>query len=140
MADFDDNQNPYRPGEGASDQAFHVPQGAPQPTSVKVFGILNLVFGIWGVFGTLMSVIGIAVMFFADQQGAINGQNIWATMTQNNQVNGVFIVLSMILGSVFSVVLIVAGVSLLRSKKRGRTLSIVYAWFTIVFQVLWHYP
>ena len=86
------------------------------PTSVTVFGILNIVFGLLGLFGTAFS----AVALFAaggNNPFLVNQPPLVMTWMQ----------FSIVLGGVASVVLLISGVGLLRLRPWGRTMAIGYA-------------
>ncbi len=101
-----------------------------RPTSVVVFGVLNLVFGALGLLGTLIS----AAMFVMPQQGGF--KNPVLELVNTNPTYAAFLKVSLVLGLVASVVVLLAGVGLLMSKAWGRTLSLVYAFYAIVAGVV----
>lgn len=99
-----------------------------RPASVTVFGILNILFGILGVFGTLATLLA---------QAALNtdtGQRnpLWS----NQPVMEAWMHISLVLGSIFTVVLIIAGIGLLRLRPWGRRCSIIYAAYAILSSAL----
>ena len=101
-----------------------------RPTSVVVFGVLNLIFGAMGLVGTLFS----SVIFLMPEQRGI--KNPVLDLVRQNPSYATFLKVSIVLGVLASVVLVLAGVGLLMSKAWGRTLSIVYAVYGIVAAVV----
>jgi hypothetical protein len=105
-----------------------------RPASVTVFGILNIVFAALGFFALLAS----AMMLFSagamrnpvmEQMRAIPQYDFWLKLT-------------IPLGILSSIVLLVAGIGLLRLRSWGRLLSILYGWYAIIFGVVgigWNY-
>lgn len=99
-----------------------------RPASVTVFGILNIVFGALGLFGTLFS--GAAV-FLAEAQGLPRlGEE------EINPVWGMWLKIGVVLGVVGAVALITSGGGLLGMRRWGRVLAIVYAVYAIADAVL----
>jgi hypothetical protein len=117
--------NPYQPPvevlSGGYDSAK-----PPRPTSVTVFGILNLVFGLLGLCGTAVS----SAVFFMPQNP--NMRNPVLDLMAANPVYRLFTFVSMGLGVIAAFVLIVAGIGLLQTKSFGRTLSIGYSIYAIL--------
>lgn len=99
-----------------------------RPASVTVFGILNILFGAFGLFGTLFS--GAAV-FVAEAQGLAK-----AGAEEMNPVWGMWLKISVLLGVVSAVVLITSGGGLLAMRRWGRVLAIVYSVYAIASCVL----
>ncbi len=101
-----------------------------RPTSVTVFGILNLVFGVLGICGLAFSL----VMFLVPQDPAM--PNPVLVLMQDNMAFMVFTYISTTLGFIASIVLIAAGVGLLKVKPWGRHLSIGYGIYAIISVVI----
>lgn len=108
----------------------------PKPGAVAVFGILNLIFGIFGVLG---SVCGGAVMLAAgsipELQEALS-QDVTRRMAQENPYYAVFYYGQLVVGSLGSFALLASGVGLMRSRDWGRVLAVGYAWYLIVLLVV----
>ena len=95
-----------------------------RPTSVTVFGILNLVFAGFGVFGVLISLF----LFFAPS----SLDNPVIRLIHNNPGYATYLKTSIVIGFGACLGLLAAGIGLLMLKPWGRTVSIVYAIFTIL--------
>lgn len=100
-----------------------------RPASVTVFGVLNILFGAFGLFGTLFS--GAAV-FIAEAQGGL----IKAGAQEMNPVWGMWLKASVVLGVVSAIVLITSGGGLLGMRRWGRILAICYSMYAIAACVL----
>ena len=121
-----EHENPYRPSELTAAAAD--PQ--PPPRSITVFGILNLVFGMMGIFG--------GVMFFI-VLGATNVSEIpnpAMDAMKNSAFFNVWTWISTIGGLLASIVLVVSGIALLLKKDIGRRLAIYYAYYALFMAVV----
>jgi hypothetical protein len=118
--------NPYQSPDQLG-PAGYVPPKPKRPASVMVFGILNLVFGVLGLCGTVVSV---GVLFFMPQN-AQAGNPVMELMASNPAYR-LFNQVSIGLGFVATAVLIVAGIGLIRARPFGRTLSIGYSIYAIL--------
>ena len=99
-----------------------------RPTSVTVFGVLNLVFGALGLLNTGISAISLF---------AINAQaEAVDPFAGAPPMFGTWMKISMILGLVAAILLIVSGVGLLSLRPWGRSLAIGYSAYAIVFGVV----
>ena len=105
----------------------HFPAKPARPASVMVFGILNLVFGVLGLCGT----VGSAAMFFALPQNP-NVRNPVLDLIAGSPGYRLFTLVTVGLGFIATIVLIVAGIGLFQTKSFGRTLSIGYSIYAIV--------
>ena len=103
----------------------------PRPVSTLVLGILNLVFGAMGLLGIAMTI----AMMFIPQPKSPN-PNPFMRLIQENEGYALFMKISVPLGLVASVVLLLAGVGLLRLRLWGRHLSIGYAIYAIIAAVV----
>jgi hypothetical protein len=97
----------------------------PPPTSVVVFGILNIIFGLLGFLGTAFSAFVLFGMAgdnpFLAAQGAIMAA--WVRIT-------------VVLGFLGATMLLVSGIGLLRMRSWGHNLAIAYAIFAVVVAML----
>jgi hypothetical protein len=103
-----------------------------RPTSVLVFGILNLVFGALGLCGAAWSL----AMFMGPFAKEMAKGNPVLQKMQSSPAFGVYSNVSAGLGFVFTLVLLAAGVGLLRMRPWGRTASIAYAVYGIVASIV----
>ena len=103
---------------------YTVVHDTPKPASMKVFGILNIVFGAMGLIGG-----GAGVLFFvlATQSSEFAFELNRAMSAQYAEGYITFLQFSSCFGGIMSLVLIVCGVGLLRERNWGRTGSMGYA-------------
>ena len=99
-----------------------------RPTSVTVFGILNIVFAVFGVFG----IIATLAMF----KLAAGTGNPALQIMQDNPDFAAWIKLSIPLGLLSSIALLAAGIGLLLMKSWARKLSLGYAIYAIVLSIV----
>jgi len=99
-----------------------------RPTSVTVFGVLNIVFAVLGVIG-----IAGTIVMFAKMDAA---RNPLVKLMQDSPAFAAWMKLSLPLGIASTLVLLCAGIGLLMLKRWGRKLSIGYAVYAIVFGLL----
>jgi len=119
MSDSLSNQPPqFVPQPGAT---------PPRPTSVTVFGILNLMFAGLGLFGLCFTLIPLMGVEMPNQP-----PNPVFEILRENQAYYAYMIVSMALGFVAIGVLGLAGYGLLTMRPWGRKLSIIYAVYAIV--------
>lgn len=121
----------------ADSQSSPAPLAAgPPPSAIKVFGILHLIVAGWGVLGGFWTVL--TVMFFGDfiawMNRATGGKQ--PDAAQQAQVEYMREIawltwLQLAFSVVLIVLLIMAGIHLLKQRDRGRQLSVRYAWLSI---------
>jgi hypothetical protein len=122
--------NPYQvtadpgPNESGTDER-------PYPLSVKVFGILNLVFAVWGLLGLGFS----AAMMVAASSGYFPSNPAYEALNESVFFT-VYNYAMTAAGFVATVVLAAAGIGLLKGRNYGRVLSIGYAVYAIVSAIL----
>jgi hypothetical protein len=97
-----------------------------RPTSVTVLGILNIVFA---AFGLMSIALSIAMIFL---QPAMNMKNPVLDLMRQNPAYSLYTNISMVTGTVFTLVLGSAGIGLLMLRPWGRQLTIIYAVFALV--------
>jgi hypothetical protein len=95
-----------------------------RPTSVTVFGILNLVFAAFGFVGLLISL----VLFFVPE----SSENHVVKLIHSSPAYAAYLKISIGLGLLACLALLAAGIGLLMLKPWARTLSIVYAIYSIL--------
>jgi len=114
-------QDPYTPPQFEQKMP-----GTPQamPAAIKVFGILNLVFAAFGLFGSCFGLLPL----FMD----MNTANPVFDMMEENQFYRSYTIFSLGLGFVMVLILAGGGIGLLQNRTWGRSLSMVYAISAIV--------
>lgn len=100
-----------------------------RPTSVTVFGILNIVFAGFGVFGVLGSLI-----LFLPQMA--DSHNPIVQLIHDSPAYAAWLKFSLVLGLVAVAVLLAAGIGLLKLQPWARGLSIGYAIYAILMVVV----
>jgi len=117
---------------------YHAPSataaGLPQsrPASLVVFGVINILFGVIGLCGAAAS----SAMFFMEMPQDPRFPNPAIDLLNTNAAYRTYLQVTAVIGALASLVLLVAGVGLLLAKSWGRTLSIGYGCFAIVFAVV----
>lgn len=92
-----------------------------KPVAVKVFGILNIVFGTLGLVTSPLNLINVNRSL--DLLGAEGFYRSWAY-------------LSIAITPILSLVLLILGIGLLRYREWGRRGTVIYAWVVIVLGIL----
>jgi hypothetical protein len=100
-----------------------------RPTAVTVFGILNIVFAVFGIVGVFAS-----VMLFAAV--GTDTKNPVVQIIHDNAAYAAWMKLCIGLGLVVSAALLTAGIGLLKLKPWARIVSIAYAVYGIVMVVV----
>lgn len=125
------NENPYQslPDDGS----LPAPVPGVRPTSVTVFGVLNLVFAALGLCGGVMS----GVVLFGDvlPQNP-NMPNPTLELMEQSPGYRMYLMISLALAVVAAIVLAVGGIGLLKWKRYGRSASMIYGWFAIVSAIV----
>ena len=117
-------QNPYV--SPSTPQPYGDPLQEAKPASIKVFGILNLMFGAFGICGTIGTM---AMLFFMPVNPNI--PNPALDLMQSNPAYRAFMICSLGLGFIFVVILILSGIGLLKNRQIGRKLAIWYGCYAI---------
>ena len=99
-----------------------------RPVSVTVFGILNIVFAVLGVFG----MIGTLVLFSMSEAS----NNLVVRIMRESPGYAAWLKLTIPFGLLACIVLLAAGIGLLRLKSWARKVSIGYAIYAIAFGLL----
>ena len=96
-----------------------------RPMSVSVFGMLNIVFGAFGLLGVLMS----APMFFSK---AADSKNYVIQVMHDSSVFSAWMMISAVVGAVASAALLGAGIGMLQLRPLSRKVSVGYAIYSLV--------
>lgn len=96
-----------------------------RPTSVTVFGILNIVFAVIGI----LALLATAMLFVAI---GTNSNNPVLQIIQDNPGFATWMKISVVLGFCVTAALLAAGIGLLMLKPWARTISIIYGIYSIV--------
>jgi hypothetical protein len=96
-------------------------QKMEKPTSVIVFGILNIVFGIFGMLFSPLTIFALVISSGSEE------------ITEGYEI---FLLLMNVVGFGFSIWLLILGIGLLAMKKWARRGSILYAWLGILLSVV----
>ncbi|MFM2169793.1 MAG: hypothetical protein RI957_22 [Verrucomicrobiota bacterium] len=114
-----------------------------EPGSIKVFGIMHLVIAAYGMFTAVFSVLGSMVfqgmsksMLGGSMPGGSSGGTQETAMAQYMNELKPFTYISCIFSFALAVMLIIAGIGLLKSRESGRVTSIRYAWTSIVTKII----
>lgn len=97
----------------------------PLPTSVKVLGILSIIFGGLGLLCTPLALVNLFI-----PQGA-PGTEIYEL-----PIMRVWLTVSVVVGMVMSIILLAAGIGLLNLKRWARVWALFYGWFAILWGIL----
>jgi hypothetical protein len=95
-----------------------------RPTSVTVFGTINIVFGVLGLLCSPLGIIGLLI------------PNPGGPMDMYPAGMKIFLLFSYAFGMFMSVILLVCGIGLLNLKRWARQTSFIYGWFAIIWGVL----
>jgi hypothetical protein len=106
-----------------------------RPTSVTVFGILNIVFSAFGFFGVLATVVMLGMAGTNPDNPALNSNPV-LQLIQNSPAYATWLKFSMGLTIIFSGALLAAGIGLLNLLSWARILSMIYGVFAIIMTVV----
>lgn len=99
------------------------PVAGGRPTSVTVFSILNIIFGVILISCLPFAIIG---LFMPQPEGAFETSSAMTT----------FSMIDTIVGFVFGIVLIASGIGLLNLKAWARKMAFAYGWCGILWAVI----
>src|SRR5438105_3763078 len=99
-----------------------------RPTSVTVFGVLNIIFGALAVLGTIVSLAMFAV--------PVDERNPVMKLMHENGPYRAWLMLCIPIGVAAGAVELAAGIGMLKLRPWGRMLSVGYSIFSIVFCIL----
>ena len=103
-----------------------------RPTSVTVFGVLNILFGVLGLLGTAVNVL----MMFVNVDAASVQANPILRIQQQQPFFAAMLKINVVLGFVASIALIIAGIGLLNMRSWARKVSIGYVIYSVVSVIL----
>ena len=106
-------------GQQVAVPASAIPAG--RPASLTVFGILNIIFG---TFGIICTPVGLVMA------------NVFSEVAQYTTAYQAWMVASGIFGFICAAVLLASGIGLLKGRNWARTGSIAYGWCTIAFSIV----
>ena len=98
-----------------------------RPVGVTVFAILNLGFGLLGLFGILFTIV--MAVWNPNFGGAPNPT---FELMEDSVAYRVFFFGSMVLGAVFTLLLVVSGIGLFQMSAAARKMAIAYAIYSII--------
>jgi hypothetical protein len=102
------------------------------PIAGTIFGVLHIVFGLFGICGSVFS----SLMFFIPVTPDMARQNPVLKLMQENAFYRIFNQGSLIIGLIATFVLIAAGIGLLMQRPFGRKLSIGYGVYGVIAVIL----
>ncbi len=105
---------------------------AQRPATAMIFGILNIVFGIMGICGSLIS----GGMLIAVGSGQLDQQMMDQMQQFNDPVYFGFLSMQLVLGSIFAIVAIISGVGLIQFRPWGRKLANIYSIASLVLLII----
>jgi hypothetical protein len=122
--------NPYQPS-AIVEEPFS-PLASQRPAAATVFGVLNILFGVMGLCGTLAS----ALFMVIPLSPQLTQNNPALQLMEENAFYRLFTQIGVGLNFIACIVLIVAGIGLYQLKPYGRTFSIGYSVYTIVMNLI----
>lgn len=122
--------NPYQP-PAIFEEPFS-PLARQRPAAATVFGVLNILFGVMGLCGTLASALFMVIPLSPE----MTQNNPAIQLLEENTFYRLFNQVGVGLNFIACIVLIVAGVGLYQLKPYGRTLSIGYSIYFIVMNLI----
>ena len=94
-----------------------------RPTSVTVFGILNILWGLFGLFGNAVAAVMMVALAAAPPNAVVRAQTSPAMMA--------WVEVNLALGAIACIALVASGIGLLNMKPWGRKVSIGYAIYAL---------
>lgn len=123
-------QQPYQQPYGQP--GFYQPPAPARPTSVTVIGILNIIFAVLGICGTISSLMVLSGDF-------LPGPNPVRDIMDKYPVYGTYMQASIATGLIGVLLLLISGIGLMKMQEWARKLAIFYAIFAIVLGVIGFY-
>jgi hypothetical protein len=123
-----DSQTPYATALPA--------EALVKPKAIKVFGVLNVIFGGLGLLGTCIG-LGAILAFTSGLIPIPDGQSNPAFVTQDENAFLYFYnIISAAVALLFAIVLLVSGIGLLKHKKWGRTTGLAWAAYSVIATIV----
>jgi len=111
-------------------------QTLDKPKAIKVFGILNVIFGGLGLLGTCIG-LGAILAITSGLLPAPEGQSNPAFVTQDEDAFLYYYnIISATFALIFTIVLLVSGIGLLQHKKWGRTTGLAWAAYCVLSTIV----
>lgn len=114
-----------------------------EPGAIKVFGVLHLVIAGYGIFTEAINLV--INIFFPDLARSLSkprgisapsgAEQEMALMNYMNEVK-TYSYISSAFGFVLAVMLILAGIGLLKGREKGRVMSLRYAWISLATKIV----
>jgi hypothetical protein len=123
-----DSQTPYATAPQA--------EALVKPKAIKVFGVLNVIFGGLGLLGTCIG-LGAILAITSGLIPVPDGQSNPAFVTQDeNSFLYFYNIISAACALIFTIVLLVSGIGLLRHQKWGRTTGLAWSGYSILSTIV----
>ena len=123
-----DSQTPYATAPQA--------EALVKPKAIKVFGVLNVIFGGLGLLGTCIG-LGAILAITSGLIPVPDGQSNPAFVTQDeNSFLYSYNIISAACALIFTIVLLVSGIGLLRHQKWGRTTGLAWSVYSILSTIV----
>jgi hypothetical protein len=123
--------SPFSTETAQQTELRYIPERSDRPTGVTVFAILNVLFGLTGILGVILSW---AILMLGDR---INlGPNPVMDALRDNEAFRLYNLVMGAIGLGFSVALLASGFGLLKMRSWARTVALVYAVYTIFATVI----
>ncbi|MBT4694382.1 MAG: hypothetical protein HOB73_13665 [Planctomycetaceae bacterium] len=133
------SQTPSNPYQFESQTPFATAaqnQQLPKPKAIKVFGILNVIFGGLGLLFTCIG-LGAILAITSDLIPVPDGQANPAIVKQNeNAFLYVYNITSAMVALFFTIVLLISGIGLLKNKKWGRTAGLAWSGYCVLATIV----
>ena len=106
--------------------------GGSCPSTIKVFGILNIIFGVMGFCGAIAGIISVFFLEWASHNPNFSE----AVNQQMSEGHLLFLQIMMFPAFAFAILLFICGIGLLQKKEWGRKGSIIYGVLGILQSVI----
>jgi hypothetical protein len=128
--------NPYQFESQTPYAAVPQVQTSEKPKAIKVFGILNVIFGGLGLLGTCIG-LGAILAITSGLIPVPDGQSNPAFVTQDEDAFLYFYnIISAATALIFTIVLLASGIGLLRYKKWGRNTGLAWAAYNVLATII----